>query len=98
MNPLLRIIALLKLALTPRCSDITRILSRNRDLPLPWLLRKRLQWHLAACEWCRRYASQVGLLGRFARRFSDHECESGHTRLSPQAAERIKKNLRDAGE
>jgi len=96
MNPARKIAALLKLAVTPRCSDITRILSQELDRPLPWLLRKRLQWHLAACELCKRYASQISLLGRLARRFSDHDCESGHTRFSPQAADRIKKNLRDA--
>ena len=86
---------LLKLAATPRCADISRILSRREDAPLPWILRKRLEWHLTACEWCRRYANQISLLGYFARQFSSHSCESGQKKLSPLAAERIKKNLRD---
>jgi predicted anti-sigma-YlaC factor YlaD len=96
MNPVRKIATLLKLALTPRCSDITKILSQQLDRPLPWLLRKRLEWHLAACDWCRRYATQIGLLGCLARGFSEQQCKSGHTRLSPQAADRIKKNLRNA--
>lgn len=94
MSVFRRIAALLKLAATPRCADITRILSQELDRPLPWLLRKRLEWHLAACEWCRRYASQIRLVGRFARHFSEHNCSSSSHKLSPEAANRIKKNLR----
>jgi len=95
MNPFRKMGLLLKLAATPRCADISRILSRREDAPLPWILRKRLEWHLTACEWCRRYANQISLLGYFARQFSSHSCESGQKKLSPFAAERIKKKLRD---
>jgi hypothetical protein len=95
MNPFRKIGALFKLAASPRCAEISRILSRREDAPLPWILRKRLEWHLAACEWCRRYADQISLLGYFARQFSSHSCESGKKKLSPLAAERIKKKLRD---
>jgi hypothetical protein len=96
MSPFHKIAALLKLAAAPRCADISRILSRRQDAPLPWMLRKRLEWHLAACELCRRYADQISLLGHFARRFSSHSCECGLKKLSTHAAERIKNKLRDA--
>jgi hypothetical protein len=96
MNPFQKIGTLFKLAASPRCAEISRILSRCQDTPLPWILRRRLEWHLAACEWCRRYADQISLLGYFARQFSSQSCESGKKKLSPHTAERIKNKLRDA--
>jgi len=79
--------------ITPRCHDITRLLSREREQPLTWIERTRIRWHLGICEWCDHYREQLGLLAKWGPAFSDHDCHHGHQTLDPAARERIKAAL-----
>ncbi len=77
------------LAATPRCRDVRRLLSEERDRALPWLVRKRLEWHLTVCLWCSRYRDQLGFIGRAARRMADRNAPGPG--LSDAARSRIRK-------
>ena len=52
-----------------RCKDVTRLVSRAQDGPIPWFARVRLRAHLAACEGCSRFDRQLALLREAAKRY-----------------------------
>ena len=79
---------------TPRCRDITRLLSQAMDRPLPWHRRLLIRLHLTVCMWCERYAEQLRSLRVFSRFFPERGCEHGDTALPPDARERLKEALR----
>jgi hypothetical protein len=82
------------LLLTPRCADVTRLLSEQREHPLPWLLRKRLDWHLAICDLCRRYGQQIAMLPAFLQRYAQDFCAHGDPQLSAGKKQAIKEAIR----
>ena len=86
--------ALCAIAVTPRCRDVTRLLSRSLDTTLPWYTRLRLRLHLAACEWCERYGRHLRLLRDFSRAFPERGCEHDGVVLPPASRERLKAVLR----
>ena len=79
---------------TPRCRDITRLLSQELDHPLPWHRRLLIRLHLTVCVWCERYGEQLRSLRVFSRCFPERGCERGDTVLPPAARERLKETLR----
>ena len=47
---------------TPRCHDITRLISQSLDRPLPFCTGIKMRIHYLICEWCERYRNQLGFL------------------------------------
>jgi len=47
---------------TPRCHDITRLISQSLDRPLPLRTRIKMRIHYLICVWCERYRDQLGFL------------------------------------
>ncbi len=83
---------------TPKCREVTRLLSRSMDEPLPLTTRCKIRLHFLICCWCQRYAEQLGRMRQFAQRLSDHACDTpGGETLPGDAKERLKNALRDAG-
>jgi hypothetical protein len=92
MNRLLeRLHVALVCAITPRCKEMTRLVSAEREQSLPWLTRVRMRWHYGICVWCLRYRDQLGLIGRMARSLDDGEC--GGSRLSEEKKAKLKEAL-----
>lgn len=79
--------------ITPRCHDMTRLISLEQDQPLPALTRLRMRWHYGICIWCRRYHDQIGLLGKLSRAFPEESCQHGTPQLTEQAKARLKEAL-----
>ena len=53
--------------LTPRCREVTRLLSQGMDCPLPLRTRAALRLHFTVCDYCRRYAKQLKFLREVSR-------------------------------
>ena len=79
---------------TPRCRDITRLLSQGMDRSLPWSKRLLIRLHLTACVWCARYAEQLRFLRAFNRSFPERGCAHGEVTLPPSTRTRLKEALR----
>lgn len=75
---------------TPRCHDMTRLISQSQDAPLPRGTRVKMWLHYRICVWCERYRDQLGFIGKALRR-CDHE---PGPKLDDDAKERLKRKLR----
>ena len=76
---------------TPKCHDITRLISESMERPLPWRKRLAVRVHYSICVWCRRYQSQL----RFLRK-ALHDCgESGNLTggMPDEVRDRLKASL-----
>jgi hypothetical protein len=81
--------------LSPSCKEATRLQSLALDRPLRPLESIGLRFHLLFCKWCRAYGKQIRFLRSAAQeRASENEPLSSPPALSPEARERIKRNLR----
>lgn len=82
-------------ATTPCCREMTKLLSRGLDEPLPWSVRWRMALHTRFCLWCDRYRRQLTLVQHLARRMIERESADGSIGLEPGAKARIRSALRD---
>jgi Putative zinc-finger len=78
--------------LTPRCKEVTRLLSQGMDRPLPLRTRVALRLHFTVCDYCRRYAKQL----RFLRQVSRVLPQRGVGRSPVTLPEAAKARLRQA--
>ena len=79
---------------TPRCREITRLLSQELDQSLPWPKQLLVRLHLTVCVWCARYGEQLQSLRAFSRCLPERGCEHGAETLPPAARARLKEALR----
>jgi hypothetical protein len=79
---------------TPKCHEITRLISESMERPLSWRLRITLRLHYLICVWCERYRDQLVFTRGALRILPDpeegQEPETPHSVLT----ERIKSKLR----
>jgi len=75
---------------TPKCHDITRLISRSMDSPLPLRTRFALRIHYLICVWCQRYRDQLALLGKALKTGPPPDTEKMRGGLSPDARTRLK--------
>jgi hypothetical protein len=80
-------------AVTPRCREMTRLISAEREEPLSWFTRLRMRWHYRICVWCARYRDQIGLMGRLSRTLDNEFHHGTHARLSDESKEKLKQAL-----
>ncbi len=85
-------------ALFKPCRDVTQILSRSLDEPLPLRERWVVRLHFLYCRWCASYGKQLQNLRHLARRLGDpSEAElSDEVQLSPEAKQRILAKMTEA--
>lgn len=81
---------------TPKCHDITRLISESMDHPLPLRTRISMRLHYLICVWCQRYRDQLALLRKALRVGLSQEPERVHG-LSPDARTRLKVALQPKG-
>ena len=51
------------------CRKVSRMLSREREVPLTGWERVRKQWHLAVCRMCQAFEHQLRFLDEAMRRY-----------------------------
>jgi hypothetical protein len=82
---------------TPRCHDMTRLISQSQDTTLPPGTRMKMRLHYWVCEWCTRYRNQVRFM-RKALHVCDEPPPGSHSpTLSSGAKDRLRQSLRDSG-
>lgn len=87
-------IVLLIAALTPRCPEVTRLLSESMEKPLPLLTRIRLRIHYLMCSFCERYARQLKAIRRVAGEFPEKIGAASEEKLPDEVKKRIRAELR----
>jgi hypothetical protein len=81
---------------TPRCHDMTRLISQSQEEPLPPGTRLKMRLHYVICVWCERYRDQIALLRKALPRCEEHIPPSRTPPLSESAKDRLKKALKDS--
>ena len=79
---------------TPKCRDITRLLSESMDNPLPLLMRFRLRLHFLMCCYCKRYCEQLHYMRKAHRSFHNCSANVPCVPLPDAVKEQIKSLLR----
>jgi hypothetical protein len=79
----------------PTCEEAVRLVSDRRERVLGLRERIFLQWHLAICRWCARYAQHEHLMHQAAQTLA-HDGHNEEATLSVQAKEKMKQKLADA--
>jgi hypothetical protein len=80
---------------TPKCNEMTHLISEEMDHPLPWYTRFRMQAHYLMCCYCKRYKENLHYLRYFLQRLHDHLDEFSTVTLPPEFKEQMKQVLRD---
>lgn len=88
-----KVFVVLICAVTPRCREMTRLISVEREEPPSWFTRLRMRWHYGICVWCLRYRNQLGLLGRLSRSLDGESCHETDPRLSESSKAKMKETL-----
>jgi hypothetical protein len=78
---------------TPKCHDMTRLISQSVERPLPLRTRFAMRAHYLICVWCERYRDQLGLVRKALR-----SCPERDNHLSVDARGRMKEALRRSQE
>ena len=87
-------IVLLICRFTPKCPEVTRILSQGMEKELPLITRIKLRIHFLMCSFCERYMKQLKYIRQVSREFPEKIGEVSDAALPPDAKERIKSALR----
>jgi hypothetical protein len=80
--------------ITPRCTDVTGLVSESMDRMLPVLTRIKLRLHLMICEGCAQYRRQLLALRQATRRSASEAHAQEDAQLSSAAKARLKEALR----
>jgi hypothetical protein len=75
---------------TPKCHDITRLISQSLDHPLPLRTRLAIKAHYLICAWCERYRDQLGFLREALKSCPEKGAEQMRGGLSAEAKNRLK--------
>jgi hypothetical protein len=78
--------------LTPRCPEVTRLLSLGMEEKLSLLTRIRLRIHFLMCSFCQRYANQLKYLREVSHEFPEKVGDVSTEKLP----EDVKQRMRDA--
>lgn len=81
-------ISAMKLILTLKCEQSTRLVSDSLDRELTWVERWAVRLHYIGCWSCRRFGKQIRLIR--AALNSDSERLHGGASLPPEAMDRIR--------
>lgn len=81
---------------TPRCHDMTRLISESRETVLPLATRMKMRLHYLICVWCERYRDQLGFMGKALHQCDDHPPQAPKREMSVETKERLKEALRNS--
>jgi len=75
---------------TPKCHDITRLISQSMDHPLALRARFSMRIHYLICAWCERYRDQLLFLRQALRTPPRENANQAGGTLSADARARLK--------
>ena len=81
---------------TPRCRDVTHLISEGMDHSLPLLTRIKLRAHFLTCCYCERFEKNLRFLRWVFRSLPWQNDDASVGQLTPEAKERLKRVLHDA--
>jgi hypothetical protein len=79
---------------TPKCHDITRLISQSMDGQLPLRTRLAMRVHYIICVWCTRYRDQLALTRKAMHVCPDEGVEKMEGELEATAKARMKERLK----
>jgi predicted small metal-binding protein len=79
---------------TPKCHDMTRLISESMERPLPLRTRIAMRFHFLICVWCERYRDQLSFLRKALHESCDHGVEQMRGEMSPEVKARLKETLK----
>lgn len=83
-------------ALKMSCKDISPLISEERDRPLSFLCKLRLNIHLSMCKMCVAYKKQMALLCKLVHSLGKEESTlSEEHKLKPEVKEKLQKWIED---
>jgi hypothetical protein len=82
--------------ITPRCHDITRLLSQSMDRRLPLPTRLSIRLHFAICVWCKRYGQQLTIIRKLSHSIPGGPEQMSTGSLPEEARKRIKEAVKRA--
>ena len=82
--------------ITPRCHDMTRLISRSQDADLPVGTRVKMRMHYWICAWCVRYRDQVRFVRKALHVCPEPQPSSLMGKLPADARQRLKQALNNA--
>jgi hypothetical protein len=80
---------------TPRCQEMTHLISEGMDHPPSLLTRIRMRAHFLTCCYCERYEKNLRFLRKVMRLSPWQTDDDSDQRLPPEAKERMKRALHD---
>jgi hypothetical protein len=80
---------------TPKCNEMTHLISKEMDDPLPWPTSFKMQVHYLICCYCKRYKGNLYYVRYILQRFQDRLGELSTVTLPLDTKQRIKQILRD---
>lgn len=75
------------------CKEVSRLVSRSLDHPLPIGNRLAVRMHLMICKLCSRYRRQLLFLRQATRHLPEHLDATAAPPLSDEAKQRIRAKL-----
>ena len=92
----MRMLAEFLTRITPRCTDVTGLVSQSMDRMLPISTRIKLRLHLMICEGCAQYRQQLLNIRQALQRPTSpfQDPRQDEPPLSPAAQARLKEALR----
>lgn len=80
--------------ITPRCVEMTRLISRSMDARLPIATRLRMRLHYLICVWCARYLKQIQFIHDHAGELDAGRSDNARLpKLSDAARNRLRQSI-----
>lgn len=92
-NRLTRAIVMFLARHTPRCHDMTRLISQELETAHPPGTRLRMRLHFWICAWCQRYRDQLRLMRKAMHRCDEQHPPAAAPKLSSDTKDRLKEAL-----
>jgi hypothetical protein len=80
---------------TPRCNEMTHLISHEMDHSLPWPIRFKMQVHYLVCCYCKRYKNNLYYIRSLVKRLHEHMDNISALTLPPDEKDRLKQVLRN---
>jgi hypothetical protein len=78
---------------TPKCIEMTRLISMQMDQPLPIATRLKMRLHYLSCCYCKSYFDNLRYTRKLLRLFPEKLDEISPMSLSLETKDRIKRAL-----
>ena len=81
---------------TPRCHEMTRLISQSQDSLLPLGMRIKMRLHYWICVWCKRYCEHIHFVRRALHICPEEPVPLSGPTLRVEVKGRLKQALRNS--